>query len=341
MKKITALLTAAVMTAALPASGALGTAAAAETGNSLVVLGDSIASGYGLEGYDAGANYSAPDSFANMLGDNFDLYYNYAVDGRTSGELLTALEDESIAAALADADTVVVSIGGNDFLQPMLAAVMNAAAENQDVFDLLSGLAEGSSKSEAAASGALSAISGDIEDYMDVLMELMTAMTDAADAVDISATVGNISGILGTISDLAPESQIEILTVYNPFEGVAGMEMFDALARTKLEELNSGIAAAAEENGSEVVDVNAAFAGHALEYTNISSVDIHPNKEGHAVIYQLLLDNTGADLNTPAGEAPAPGGTKGSPDTGVEGIALFAGIAALAGAAAAASRKRR
>lgn len=328
MKKITALFTAAVIAASA------GITAHAE-GESLVVLGDSITSGYGLDGYVSGDDYSAAGSFANRLGENYAEYSNFAVDGRTSGELLTALEDEDISAALAGADTVIVSIGGNDFLQPMITAAMNKAAENPDLLKIMSGGAD--------ALGALT--SGDISDedadkYFDIMMDFTRAMTEAADSVDISQVVGNIDSILETVSEKSPESQIVVLTVYNPFEGVTGMELFDTMARTKLEELNSGIASAAESNGAQVADVHAAFAGHALDYTNISSMDIHPNKDGHGVIYQLLLDITGADLNAVTAETTLPAGEKGSPDTGVSGFAVVAGVAMLAGAVLVISRKR-
>lgn len=328
MKRITALFAAAAIAASV------GVCAYAE-GDSLVVLGDSITSGYGLDGYVSGDDYSAADSFANQLGGDYAEYSNFAVDGRTTDELLTALDDEDISAALAGADTVVVSIGGNDFLQPMMSAAMKIASENPDLLKMMGG----SGLAGALPSGGDTSEAG-MDGYLDIMMDFMRAMTEAADSVDISQVVGNIGSILNTVSEKSPESQIIILTVYNPFEGVAGMELFDTMARTKLEELNSGIASAAESSGAEVADVHSAFAGHAVEYTNISSVDIHPNKAGHAVIYQLLLDITGADLNVVTGEASQPSGVKGSPDTGAGGFAVVGGIAALAGAVLLISRKR-
>ena len=137
MKRIPALFLAAATAASL-----MSIPAAAEE-RSLVVLGDSITSGYGLDGYTAGDNSSAADSFANQLAASYEEYSNFAVDGRTSGELLTALEDADISAALSGADTVIISIGGNDFLQPMMAALMNAFTENRDLMDYISGLADG------------------------------------------------------------------------------------------------------------------------------------------------------------------------------------------------------
>lgn len=300
----------------------------------LVVLGDSITSGYGLEGYASGDNYSAAASFANRLGGDFGSYKNFAVDGRTSGELLTALDDADIAAALAGADTVVVSIGGNDFLQPMLGAVQNAVMSDPD---LLSALQDGETQF-------------DQDSYMQIMTQMMSVMLDAVDSVDVPTIGENISSILNEINDLNSECQVILLTVYDPFEGVQGMEMMDVAAREKLTELNSEINNAASAYGAEVADVHSAFAGHALDYTNISSMDIHPNKDGHSVIYSLLSAMTAQQASAPANgaataeadvsetpKAPA----KGSPDTGAEGAAAFAGLAAISAAGVLVFRKRK
>ncbi len=286
-------------------------------GGSLVVLGDSIASGYGLSGYTAGDNYSAPDSFANRLGELYPEYSSFAQDGLTTDGLLTRLEDEETAAALSGADTVVVSIGGNDFLQPMITAAITGAMENPDHLEALQG-------------------GGELTEYLDVMRELTEKLTSAAEAVDTAAVGDNAGEILGEIRELNPDCEIIILTVYNPFEDVAGMELFDVTAREKLAELNSEIAAAAEQNGARIADVFTLFQGNAEKYTNIAAMDIHPSKDGHGAIYGLL---TGlADI--PAAQTGADP-AKPSPDTGVGGIAALCGIALVSGGIAAVCGKRR
>lgn len=321
------------------AAAAACTVTAGAEGSELVVLGDSITSGYGLDGYVSGDNYSAAGSFANMLGADFGGYENFAVDGRTSGELLTALEDADIAAALAGADTVVISIGGNDFLQPMISAVQSAVMSDPDLLSTLQG---GETQLNE-------------DNYMQIMTQMMSVMLDAVDSVDVSAIGENICGILSEISDLNSECQVILLTVYDPFEGVQGMEMMDVAAREKLGELNAEIFEEAKGHGVEAADVHSAFQGHALEYTNISSMDIHPNKEGHSAIYSLLSGLTAEQTSVPvtgavsaeadgsesAVETPAGTPAKGSPDTGVGGAAAFAGIAALAAAGVFACRKRK
>lgn len=299
-------------------------------GRELVVLGDSITSGYGLDGYVSGDNYSAGFSFANRLAEDFGGYENFAVDGRTSAELLTALDDADIAAALAGADTVVVSIGGNDFLKPMIGAAQSAIMSDPD---LLSAIQSGEKQITE-------------ENYMQIMSDMITVILDAVDSIDVSVIGDNICKILDEISELNSECQVIILTVYDPFEGVEGMEMMDVAAREKLGELNAEICEEAKAHGIDVAFVDSAFAGHALEYTNIASMDIHPNKMGHGVIYSLLSELTAqqasvsdgsylpeeADGNVNADDSSTVIPAKGSPDTGAEGAAVFAGIAALAAA---------
>ena len=203
----------------------------------------------------------------------------------------------------------------------------------------------------------LSALQGgetslDEDNYMQIMTQMMTVMLDAVDSVDVPAIGDNISGILDGISELNSECQVILLTVYDPFEGVEGMEMLDVAAREKLGELNAEISDEANAHGAEVADVHSAFEGHALDYTNIASMDIHPNKAGHSVIYSLLSDMTAEQTSAPAdtttietdgsagaGETTAP--AKGSPETGVSGAAVFVGIASAAAAGVFLSRKRK
>ncbi len=310
-----------ILAAALAVSATAMSASAADS--SLVVLGDSITTGYGLDGYTAGDNSSAAGSFANQLAANYTSYSNFAVDGRTTDQLLTALDDADVSAALSGADTIVISIGGNDFLQPMISAVMSAALNDPDIMSAFSGNA-------------------DETDYMDLMQKMTETIVTAAQEVDTDKVCKNINEILAAVKSSAPDAQVLILTVYDPFEGVTGMEVLDVVAREKLAALNSGIADAAAANGAEVVDVHAAFKGNALGLTNISKMDIHPNADGHALIYSLLTDKVELPAVPTATEVtPETTDPKGSPDTGVESVAVVGGLTLTAAAGLFLSRRRR
>lgn len=239
---------------------------------SLVVLGDSIASGYGLAEYTAGNNYSAPLSFGNMLGAEYQSYRNYAVDGRTSEQLLYSLQDpsEELAEALSSADKIVISIGGNDFLKPMLSAVKSAAFGDYELFEAI--------------------ISGEFKTEMigDSANKVLIAALDAAKRVDIDAVADNIEACSRELRKANPNAEIVVLTVYNPFSGNVLLNAVSDIAFEKLHELNGRIS---DINGITVADVYTAFDGKAGEFTNINRLDIHPNANGHNAIYNLLVEN--------------------------------------------------
>ncbi|HBI51318.1 MAG TPA: hypothetical protein DDX72_00880, partial [Ruminococcaceae bacterium] len=97
----------------------------------IVFLGDSIAAGFGLEGYTASDLYNCR-SYANIIGEMYDkelpedctgVMVNKAVSGATSSELLESIKSGELDEALADSDAVVVSIGGNDLLSVLFGII--------------------------------------------------------------------------------------------------------------------------------------------------------------------------------------------------------------------------
>lgn len=254
----------------IPGASAAGDAV---SGSTLTVLGDSIASGYGLSEYTSGNNYSAPLSFGNMLGAEFDNYRNYAVDGRTSRQLLDALIVPSgvLANAVYDADCIVISIGGNDFLKPMISAVKKAAMGDYDLW-------------EAIFNGEFQA-----EMLGDYSQRILSSALDAAKQVDVGKTADNIRRCVENILSVNPDAHIILMTVYDPFSGNVLLKAASDAAKEQLSILNEGIRALEGENVS-VIDVNGAFDGKSGEYTNINRLDIHPNADGHYRIYELLKE---------------------------------------------------
>lgn len=255
-----------------------GTAAMGETADKkLTVLGDSIASGYGLAEYAPGNNYSAPLSFGNMLGAEFESYRNFAADGRTSRQLLDALTAPSgtLADAVCDADVIVISIGGNDFLQPMISAVKKAAMGD---YELIAAIFKGEFRAEM------------LGDYS---QRILTSALDAAKLVDVEKTAENIRKCVKIISDMNPNARIILMTVYDPFSGNVLLKAASDVAKERLSVLNTEIMAMEDGNVS-VIDVYSAFDGRAGELTNINKLDIHPNADGHNRIYELLREKIGA-----------------------------------------------
>lgn len=98
--------------------GAMSLSAFAAARPFYLVLGDSIAYGSGL---------SNPREavYGKIVADtNGYEYLNYAVPGHTTGNLLRRMEDETVKEAIAKADIINISIGGNNFLLGNINSLM-------------------------------------------------------------------------------------------------------------------------------------------------------------------------------------------------------------------------
>ncbi len=292
---------------------------AAENG-ALVVLGDSIATGYGLSGYKSGDNTSAKDSFGSRLGALYEDYANFAVDGRTTAELLASLDSADVTEKIKAADDIVISIGGNDYLVPLATALVDAVTKDEELLELFTG--DNAEPSEA--------------DLKLLQEKLEPVLQSVLDSVDINKTFDNLDGIFSKIKSLNPDCEVVVLTVYNPFEGNEDMAFFDENAKTLLDKLNTKIYAAAGINGVKVADIFTAFKGNAAKYTNIESLDVHPNKDGHSLIYSKLTQTLG--LDTSSAENPD---VSGNPATGDFGMTTAACVSILCSAVAITAKKKR
>lgn len=275
------LLTLACVTLCLPTSAAPA---------SLLVLGDSISTGYGLQPDGNGKL----QSYGNQLAGEFDLsgnaYQNLAVNGATSADLLAQLP--TIADRVKAADTVVISIGGNDVLGKMLNLLQQATATT----------------SITAAVEALKAAE------MTVVADSFTgdAVSSEFDAA-IEQFGKNMLEIVAQLEELNPTARVFFLTQYNPLNGAdafrpsaetaadpaadpaAGYDALLDFTETVITSLNEKMKAATEASTvCTLVDVYAAFAGRGGSLTRIYEADIHPNQAGHDAIFVLLRDTLAA-----------------------------------------------
>lgn len=225
-----------------------------------VFLGDSIAAGYGLKGYDKNDLTKCP-SYANILAEVFKsnlpeeadfAYENLAISGYTSQQLLDLLKGGTCNKALSDADAVVVSIGGND----MLGVFLGIMGKDNSVGDMVN--------------RSLS-LSDDLDTALAPFPEKLSAITD-----EIHDRTKNA------------DCKLIIQTLYNPFEGHV-ISLLDKLGEEKIGKLNETIFSLSE-NGENylVADVASSFKGRNQELTNIKDMDIHPNAEGHQLIAKTL-----------------------------------------------------
>lgn len=269
VKLLCSLAVAVAILSILAVSGSARSAGGLERPSGLLLLGDSIATGYGLSADSLGYGQRLARAF-RLEG---PAYVNLAQNGDASGDLLAKLSDPAVVASVRSADLIVISIGGNDLLGPFLSIAEEAAGGLQ---------ADGAASWEAVVlAGPASAVS-----------KLSTAMGSAAAQSQFQTAVKgfqtNFSQIVRKIRVLNPKARLYVQTVYNPFSGLKGFDSVSALGETTLRALNAVIVQKASSEQYTAVDVYRAFSGKALLYTNMARFDVHPNRVGHAAIFNAV-----------------------------------------------------
>lgn len=246
-----------------------------------VSLGDSIARGYGLadvrnEAYSAVLAASFEESGMGMVP------YNFGVDGQDSTQLAAYIvNNPAIPEALADADCVSISIGANNFLG--------------EAFDFLNVCYDFQKNPSTRLTSD------------DVTSAYQQFNRDVADGVD--RLRDDIPQIVEGIRAVNEDCDILFLTCYNPYGAVdvtldwggAMPVNFAALAGTSVTQMNDVIRDLADDYSYTVADVYTAFEGkwdrlvnaapvEAGGSLNMNAVDPHPNKNGHAVIADVLME---------------------------------------------------
>lgn len=225
----------------------------------LVALGDSIAFGYGLA---APERDGYPALLADFLGMSVKME---AVNGYRAENVLRKMETAETAAALAEASAVCLSVGGNELLYPFSQAL--AAA-----------LPAGTAPSEANALSAAAALLRVLSDET-----RYAALKEAIDA-NLSAFGEQYPEIIARIRRQNPDALIFTQTLYNPFDGKA-LSAFGERFAYAFDEINRVILSV---GGCISAPVAEAFSGRAAELTNIGALDIHPNRDGHRLIFSLF-----------------------------------------------------
>lgn len=276
------------------------TAGAADTSMKYVALGDSITTGYRLA--------EDEPSFADLVAGEYALELNdtLAQDGETTTSLLAKLATDDVKAAVAQADVITLTIGGNDLMNALYAYL----ASNSGI--------------DGLTADNVKEILADPEDER--YQTLLTVATDnlagfltsdeANDAFDAFTT--NYGTILGTLKALAPNASIVVVNQYNPYaylvkkimadpligylpsETVAKYTAIATIFDTGVTQLNSIISAAAEQTGCTVADAYTAIENAAEDPCNASyeinnfklsmDLDFHPNAHGHSLIAGAIDD---------------------------------------------------
>jgi lysophospholipase L1-like esterase len=230
--------------------------------SSLVILGDSIASGYPDGAHGFGAQLQRAFSLKGSA------YKNLAVSGADSGDLLQLLSGQP--AAVQSADVLVVSIGANDLLGPFVSDV-NAALQSAGGTD---------ASPQALASKP------------DTAKRLAAYWEDERVQARYVRSIQNFSdhfiNAMAYLRKLNPKARIYVLTVYDPFDGLDGYGSLTGFSEKMVARINGVIEGDRTAGNYTVLDICAAFHGRTDALTNIRRLDVHPNRAGHDLIFRTV-----------------------------------------------------
>lgn len=270
------------------ALGLLPTAAFAQ-GEVYVALGDSISTGYGLTDSDAcfTRQIAASKSYALK---------SHAVDGATSSTLLAKLSDPAVAADVASADVITITIGGNDLMGALYLYLANQYNETN-----------GTALSAADIQNALMGKHETIEQTT-ILIFASSVLSDFPQSAEASSALQqlgtNLTASIAAIKKANPDVTLIVANQYNPYSYAAkNVNPLFANAVNKIVEafetgitaLNATIATMSLQLGYDVADVSSAFKFAEENPCNASfaslpiNPDFHPNAYGHSLIANVIL----------------------------------------------------
>ncbi len=300
LKKWLSLALAVVLTA-----GLLPLTAAAEDEKTLLVLGDSISTGCALENYKAGE--TPPETAFPVLltaeGHAFEGYTPIykAKDGLKADELLALLQGaedtEGYRAAVAKADVITLTIGGNDLMDLLYTTVTKAADPTP----------------EETTEAEIAIIRKAIETGNTAIVTFTAAVIAAGKfdpttpemQAELAAIAAHFQGIIDILKNLNPKATIVVSTQYNPYErlasALAGFQSIPlAQAIVKLsDDMEGTLAAFAQtiidgqmQNSQQLYKVANAYADFHGSETALCNpkvtlapfgiqLDFHPNAAGH------------------------------------------------------------
>lgn len=253
-----------------------------------VALGDSISSGYGLN--EGETSYTQQVAQANGL-----TLTNLAQDGETSASLMDKLQTDQATAAVAQADVITMTVGGNDLMNalygyltdqynlanpdaPTTEEAMKAAVMGGDMgmLTFAMGVASGFANSERATQA---------------LAEFTTNLSQ----IVLGIHTANAQAQLVVVEQYNPYSYLAKELSKNPFFGSTAEHLSDAFGAGVMG-INGVIAAVEEQLGYySVAKVYEAFetaqenpCNASISMTMKVNPDFHPNAYGHTLIAQQV-----------------------------------------------------
>jgi len=194
----------------------------------MTVIGDSIASGYGLSENE----YSYAQICADYFGCNVD---NFAVAGIDSTDLCTAIQNinDVQKQSIINSDVIVISIGGNDIINYSCKRILDFTA-NKNL--LKPGFTADDIPEDPSINDIIRMVNlsgeGGLKDYVDgnmlATIELNNELSSIYQNLCISSgshegiipnkVMGNINTTVSAIRQVNPNARIIVQTVYQPLQ---------------------------------------------------------------------------------------------------------------------------
>lgn len=262
-----------------------------------LALGDSIASGYGLSGYNPNSQTPPATAYPSIVGGTLRLALkDDAFDGMNSEILLDQLENLNIE-TYSKVKTVTLSIGSNDILLPFLNIVAHKLhCSPEDVSLTLADMFKHNPQALSTPLGALDADDGSGLKNNQALNEATSGFSQ------------NFQDIISALKIAMPNAKIYVTNVYNPYEGIklpygAGILDLGGIADGYIRTLNRAFS----PNSADytLIDNYSLFSNSLktgiclvnADYKS-SNLDPHPNTRGHAAIAATILTAGGYTLTT-------------------------------------------
>ena len=268
----------------MPTAGAQST-----QGKSYVALGDSISSGYGLE--------DDTLSFTQQVAkDNGLELTNLAQDGETSASLLDKLQTDRVSTAVAQADIITITVGGNDLMNALYAYLTDAYNQRNP-------------ENPTTQEDMKNAVMGGDMGVLTFALEVGPGFSNSEQATQALADFHtHLTQIVLNIRAENPQVQLVVVEQYNPYsyllKELSKNPIFASSAQSLcaafgagVADINNVIAAVAQQQECWVAKVYDAFETAQENPCNASvsvpvklNLDFHPNEYGHALIAQQVTE---------------------------------------------------
>lgn len=256
--------------------------ASADGAVKIVALGDSITNGYSMDG-------SLIASYPQIVSEYYDAeLVNFASDEQTSNGLLAQLSDSTVQSEVASADVVLITIGGNDIMQPVLNNNFIDASKYNTMSELIAAMRTQGDMFLFQLQFYLNSVMPDvIKTFNANVQEIENRLHSMTNAQIVIQTVYNPMDLSSDDTPLANSGSMTALStnVHGYLEGKPDNTLYPE--DSGINDIIRGLGA------SSVVDTFNTFADHSYFYTHINNVDVHPNSKGHLAIAASVIDVLG------------------------------------------------